>query len=83
MPGLFETAYKQKFENDSSDEENTNQIFKSEAQKKRYDKSKRYTKHAAIEMAVCRVQGKMPGPISSAIAGFLVKMKYRMFKKSV
>ena len=67
------------FENNPEAYDNTTQIFKSKAQKKRYDKSKRYTRDAAIEMAVARVQGKMPGPITSAIAGFVVKMKYRIF----
>ena len=67
--------------NSSSDLEelpvdNTTQLFKTKTQASRHKKSKKYAKDAAMEMAVCRIQAKMPGPITAALAGLIVKLTF-------
>ena len=58
--------------------DNTKQIFKTKTQASRQKRSKKYTRDAAIEMAVSQAQAKMPGPITSALAGLIVKLKFKM-----
>ena len=71
-----------RWSNSSSDldvtlgDDNTTQFFKTKTQAGRHKKSKKYAKDAAMEMAVCRIEAKMPGPITAAIAGWIVKRTF-------
>ena len=60
-------------------DENTNGIYETETKNDEpmtiVDRP--YTKRASLEAAIAYIKSKMPGPISRAIAGAWIKMKYR------